>query len=357
MLKELIEPSINGTLSVIGKTGMGSLYCEKRPGVCILMYHGFTDVVEPPGLENLIGLHQNIDEFRKLARILSREYNVISLNQLVESERNGIELPPASVVLTFDDGYASNYELAYPILKEFDLHATIYVATAFVDEGQFLWPDRLEYALGNTKETELKLDFPGLPKTLDLSSKEAAGLSLKELDPAIKALSQESYLDAVAHVEDRCGFALASAKEVPSIYRPLSWSQIREMNESPYVSIGAHTHNHRILGRCDLDTVRQELEENLSLLKLKGAVNDPSFAYPNGQAADHNEGTRKILKEQGVDVALTTERGLNIDDLDLMTLERIASPPTAAQAAAVCSGLPFAIKKKVERILGRNLLF
>jgi len=47
----------------------------------------------------------------------------------------GDPLPERAVMLTFDDGYRSNYELAYPILQEFRVKAVISIITHWVEDG------------------------------------------------------------------------------------------------------------------------------------------------------------------------------------------------------------------------------
>ena len=54
-------------------------------------------------------------------------YTTVSLQELVAYVQDGVPLPEKPIVLTFDDGYLSNYELAYPILQKYQMKATIFV--------------------------------------------------------------------------------------------------------------------------------------------------------------------------------------------------------------------------------------
>jgi len=92
------------------------------------MYHHLADninnntVISPNNFENQI-------------RTLKAEgYHAISVQELHDYLNNQIKLPEKPVLVTFDDGYLSNYEKAYPILKKYDMHAEIFViASRIVD--------------------------------------------------------------------------------------------------------------------------------------------------------------------------------------------------------------------------------
>ena len=67
------------------------------------------------------------EAFRKQIQALSEAgYNAISLEQLRDYVYNGTPLPEKPIVLTFDDGYLSNYADAFPVLKEYNMKATIF---------------------------------------------------------------------------------------------------------------------------------------------------------------------------------------------------------------------------------------
>ncbi|MFL2840373.1 MAG: polysaccharide deacetylase family protein [Pseudohongiellaceae bacterium] len=72
---------------------------------------------------------------------LSQNYNVIPLDQAanyIERKQCDVDNP---VVITFDDGYVDNYEVAFPLLKKFRLPATIFVVTGFVNRNLLLIDD------------------------------------------------------------------------------------------------------------------------------------------------------------------------------------------------------------------------
>ena len=73
-------------------------------------------------------------------------YRVISLRELVEFTRLERQLPQRSVVLTFDDGYKSFRQHAYPVLKELGFPATLFVYTDYVGAGRnaLSWQDLRE---------------------------------------------------------------------------------------------------------------------------------------------------------------------------------------------------------------------
>ncbi len=68
-----------------------------------------------------------------LAGLLDRGYVIRSLSEMLRHHRLGLSVPPRTVVLTFDDGFASVYTQAWPILQEFRAPATIFLCTAYLD--------------------------------------------------------------------------------------------------------------------------------------------------------------------------------------------------------------------------------
>jgi peptidoglycan/xylan/chitin deacetylase (PgdA/CDA1 family) len=63
---------------------------------------------------------------RQMKLIKDNGFNTISFDELYDFTFRGKELPQNPIIITFDDGYESNYVIAYPILKELNMKATIY---------------------------------------------------------------------------------------------------------------------------------------------------------------------------------------------------------------------------------------
>ncbi|SHH55918.1 Polysaccharide deacetylase [Anaerosphaera aminiphila DSM 21120] len=68
------------------------------------------------------------EQFKRQMELIKKSgYNTISFSDLYNYTEKGTELPENPILITFDDGYYSNYKIAYPILKELDMKATIYI--------------------------------------------------------------------------------------------------------------------------------------------------------------------------------------------------------------------------------------
>ena len=90
--------------------------------VPILMYHHLVADGEPTNSDTV-----QVSTFRAHMEALREAgYEPVSLQALRDYVEKGTDLPEKPVVITFDDGYSSNYELAYPILKEFNFPAAIF---------------------------------------------------------------------------------------------------------------------------------------------------------------------------------------------------------------------------------------
>ncbi len=101
------------------------LISEKELAIPVLLYHEFYEQ-EPP--KELYGLISTPDKFEQDVRYMLEEgYTFISMHRLI-AYRDGLKgIPEKSVVLTFDDGYESNYTMIYPILKKYHIPAAIFV--------------------------------------------------------------------------------------------------------------------------------------------------------------------------------------------------------------------------------------
>ncbi len=110
--------------------------------VPILMYHY---VSEPPedADKYRINLSVEPDRFRaQMQWLKDRGYESVDLYDVIEVLANSGEPLEKVVVITFDDAYIDNYEIAYPILEEFGYKGTFFVPTEFIDfgyEGYMTW--------------------------------------------------------------------------------------------------------------------------------------------------------------------------------------------------------------------------
>ncbi len=318
-------------------SGFSKLAKMRRHGQpCILMFHG----VRADGDMGLLdsGLHIEHRVFRNVCAYLAQHFNVVPLSEIIDSLKTGHKLPECSVALTFDDGYASNYHLAFPVLKQFGLHATIFPATGFLDQTEMPWFLRLEYAVAKSPRTAIKISHDGRPHTMHFNTMQERAKSLAVLQERLKALPQEKIIPEMNRLEEELECGLPAAEELPDIFRPMSWDQARELHHSGHVELGGHTHRHLILGHCRKETAQQEITECRDRLTAEIGVAPRLFAYPNGQVGDHTPDTADLLEAAGFTAAVTTSAGAVRKDANLFTLPRYGSPLSQFHAEAVVTG-------------------
>ncbi len=96
-------------------------YLRYKP-IAVLGYHSFT--MEKDSKDNLT---INIDKFEEQLKYLKEHnYHTLTLNQLYEYKQGKRKLPLKSVLITMDDGYQSNYDLAFPLLKKYNMNAVVF---------------------------------------------------------------------------------------------------------------------------------------------------------------------------------------------------------------------------------------
>jgi peptidoglycan/xylan/chitin deacetylase (PgdA/CDA1 family) len=165
---------------------------------------------------------------------------------LLSAAANQRAVPSRVAAVTFDDGYQSVYLNAWPVLRELQIPASVFVSTSFLDQQQ---------------------PFPF----------------------------------------DQWGTDFQSS--VPrSSYRPLTTEQCREMLEDGLIDIGAHTHTHQDF-RDRVSEFGDDLKVSADLVRHHFGISDVTFAFPFGcpykgyASAD----LVQAAKDVGVTCGLTTE--------------------------------------------------
>jgi peptidoglycan/xylan/chitin deacetylase (PgdA/CDA1 family) len=270
--------------------------------------------------------------FRMHMAFLRDHYSVVSLDRLVGMIRSEEEVKPHAIAISLDDGYRSVYELALPVLREFEIPATVFLATDFIENGHHLMTNRIAYSLMTTSCTRLTLDV-GSPLELDLSDTGQRLRSARLLKGTVKSMPWDAVEDLVLQLEERTSASLSATSQVPDVFRPLTWNQIREMQKTGLISVGSHTHTHAILSRVAPDRIRFELSESKRLIEDRCGVTTRLFCYPNGRSEDFSPEVIEALKSEGYVCGLTTVRGDNERQADPYKLRRRSAPARNSKAA------------------------
>jgi peptidoglycan/xylan/chitin deacetylase (PgdA/CDA1 family) len=220
---------------------------EYSRNVPILMYHHIDD----EATNNSVITPQRFEEH--LASLKEAGFAAVTLQQLLAYVENGEELPENPVVITFDDGYRSNYEEAYPLLKKYGMPAAINVIGVSVGADTY-------------KDT-------GVPITPHFSFEEA------------REMMQSGLIDIQSH-----SFDMHHTEQLDRDFRQGVYRKAGE-SEQEYISAFC----------SDFERSKKEIEENTG-----GKV--IAYAYPYGL---HTTLSEVLLSEMGVRITMTIEEGMN----------------------------------------------
>ena len=245
-------------------------------GVLVMNHHRIGDPESSPFDRSLWS--STAESFDGQARFLARDADVIGPDELERAlqERRG-----RHVMLTFDDGYRDNHEIAYPILRSHGLRACFFVATGFLDRACQAWWDEIAWMVrrGGGGDDSVRAHTERYKQLL---GEEA-----------------QDYLDRLAKAtgSGRCPAAEA-------VDEWMSWDMVREMRDGG-MAVGGHTVTHPVLAR--LDRERQEQEIAGCARRFEEELGQPMrfFSYPNGTPWSFDDHTRAALEARGVELAFS----------------------------------------------------
>jgi len=293
---------------LIAKTKIPQLFhrLAYQDQLTLIMYHGI--IKQPLMVEDWCFVHEH--SFRTQIEYLKKHFEIIALSEAVERMRNGrIKRPTA--VITFDDGYQNNFDVAFPILCRERIPATIFLATGLMNTEDTVWYCRLNLALSQTRRDFIEWNgFKFDLFTSDQKAKASAAIqeSLKRLEhPTLMATIRKIILELDG--EPDCPI------EIGSPFCMLEKNAIAEMAASGLIEFGAHTHHHTILSQLSDGERYNEIRQSINAVNELTGAPCRYFAYPNGRMEDYNMETIKDLEACGIQIAVTTISGPN----DMMT--------------------------------------
>lgn len=290
-----------------------------RNKLLVVMYHGITyHSYDPP-----VWTHLPVDTFRQQLGLLKSHYSIVSLEQVLDALDRKTILPSNAALITFDDGYKNNFEVAFPLLKEMEIPATIFLTVDRIGSDNPLWVDEIYLLLHADNCSGNDLPFVN-ELASDLFT---TGRTWESYCVTVEALkrcgkdSRESYLNKLRKV------AVIKDDSKYEDFCLLGWDDVIRMRDSGLISFGVHTATHRIL--TDLNKDEWELEIHAPRKKLEKFLGTHvrTFCFPNGRPdIDFREDHIAYLRSCGYSCSFTTKADLfSFNECDCMQVSRIPS--------------------------------
>ncbi|MGB5714567.1 MAG: polysaccharide deacetylase family protein [Waterburya sp.] len=283
----------------------------------ILMYHRVAEEDIDPW-----SLRVTPKNFAEHLQVIQQHTQPISLKELAQAHQEG-NICDRSVAITFDDGYANNLHQAKPLLEQYQIPATVFVATEYLAKPREFWWDELERIILQTKQLPGKLSLTIHQQeqqwelgTASIYSKSEAWL--KRNLPAWNAQPGSRlrfYYELWAKLqpltphqrqpllEQITAWANYSFPEPRTSHRPMTIAELSEIERGGIIDLGGHTVSHPLLSEQSLGLQREEIQQ--SKLNLEKLLNHPvhSFAYPFGA---YSPETLPLVEEAGFNYACST---------------------------------------------------
>lgn len=319
------------------RTWVGQLWSGRGPKGIVLLYHSVRDASSDPQL-----LSVTPHRFAAHMAWLASRYRVVSLHELVAGVRQEQLQDEKLVAVTFDDGYEDNLTYAKPVLEQYRVPATVFVATGLLEENQEFWWDELEriFLQPTTlpqicrvpiEEAMYERDLGRVASygedeflrhrrwsVIDKGNPTARHAIYRELCMMMRPMTPRKRMRVLEAI--RAWSGMGDSARLP--YRCLTSAQVKELGSGSLVEIGAHSVSHTVLSTLPLDEQRKEICESRDHLEQIVGRRVTAFAYPYGAKADYGNETTELLREAGFAVGCSNFPGVIKRRHDVFQLPR-----------------------------------
>jgi peptidoglycan/xylan/chitin deacetylase (PgdA/CDA1 family) len=297
---------------------------QQRPGLTVLTYHRIAEPGRGPFYDPVISATP--EAFRAQLAWFHDHLRLVTLDEVIDQLGTGSPWREPVMLLTFDDGYRDNFELAVPLLREWNAPAAFFIPTAFLETPSLPWWDYVAYVIKQTNTLYIAIErsptgcLPPLEINLHTTPRTEAIMQI------IRAFLEGTIPDErwfLSELGRRCKISV----DTESLSRQLfmNWAEVQEIaNLGTKLTIGSHTHSHQMLAILGRDAQRAELIGSKQMLetKLKQAIK--ALAYPYGWLGTYTQQTKTLVAEVGYQIAFCAQAGINrLTHLDRYEVKRL----------------------------------
>jgi peptidoglycan/xylan/chitin deacetylase (PgdA/CDA1 family) len=256
------------------------------------------------------------EDFASQVAFLRRELDIVHPRDVPDLQRVG---RGRHALITFDDGYRDNYEVAFEVLRRHAVPGVFFVTTGFLDGRRVAWWDEISWMVRASGRPALA-PAAWWGEGVELSGDR--GRAIQRLLRAYKAIPGAcggEFLDALG---EATGSGRCPREEAAATW--MTWDMVREMRDAG-MAIGGHTVSHPVLSRLTPEAQGEEIAGCARRLHEELGERMRWFAYPVGGRDAFDGDTRTHLAAAGVDLAFTYYGGhRRYDDWDPLDVRRIA---------------------------------
>jgi peptidoglycan/xylan/chitin deacetylase (PgdA/CDA1 family) len=168
--------------------------------------------------------------------------------------------PRCRVLITFDDGYVDNYDVAFPILRSHGVQGVFFLVTSLVGSCYVPWWDHIAYLMKTARHRRFSLRYPA-----DLVVNVDTNGMTKSLRDVLTLYKRPENTDPARFMQELT--EEAEGTDPPgTLRRFLSWDEARDMIAGG-MAIGSHTHSHTVLSQLTPEQQRHDLAQSRRLLR------------------------------------------------------------------------------------------
>ncbi len=242
-----------------------------------------------------------------------------SLTDVLQQLAGGRLPERPTIVATIDDGYA-DIASALPVFARHECPLSVFLATDFLDRRAPLWWDQVQLLLARA------------PGSMTLSNVAGISWSARWQSDAERVQHGEALVELIKRANEPARLsvieALRKAVDAPSPmietagYAPLQWDEVRAL-EREGVRFGPHTHTHPILAALTDAEARFEIETSWARLRDELRQPLPVFAYPDGTPWSFSDRHVSLVRELGLQAAVTMDSTWSPTDTAPVDLFRV----------------------------------
>jgi peptidoglycan/xylan/chitin deacetylase (PgdA/CDA1 family) len=260
---------------------------------------------------------------RQLA-FVRRWFDLIAIDDLLSWVSGRGKLPRKPLLVTFDDGYRDNHDVALPILQRHGVRATFFVATSYVESRRLFWWDRIARAMKVSPRRRIAVEYPERVE-LALGSDDAKRASIRR---ALRIVKDRSGLDLerfVGGLERAAGATLGAAEErriADAVV--MRWEHVAALRRAG-MDVQSHTCSHRVLQTLGPAELRHELRASRAALERALGERVRAVSYPVGASVAASSAIKRIVREEGYELGFSNGTGVNrAATLDPLDVKRIS---------------------------------